>query len=156
MASQSRICPDCESSESVSRRDFIRTTGVAAAAIASGLPNLCSADASTTSTPETVVKTLYESLSDQQKKTICFDWDYISPERKKLRTFIANNWNITKPNIKSKFYTPDQQAMVRSIFEGIIQPDWHERIDKQLEDDAGGFGHEQSIAIFGKPGEKFE
>ena len=46
--------------------------------------------------------------------------------------------------------------MIRGIFEGIIQPDWHKRIDKQLKDDAGGFGDDQNIAIFGKPGEKFE
>jgi hypothetical protein len=47
--------------------------------------------------------------------------------------------------------------MIRDIFEGIIQPEWHEKIDKQLEDDAGGYGEKQSIAIFGKPGDgKFE
>ena len=38
-----------------------------------------------------------------------------------------------------------------------MNPAWHERYYQQLEDDAGGFGNEQSIAIFGKPGEgKFE
>ncbi len=66
--------------------------------------------------------------------------------------------NITQPSINSDFYNKDQQAIVRQIFEGIIQPDWHKRIDKQLEDDAGGYGEQQSIAIFGKPGDgkKFE
>ena len=42
--------------------------------------------------------------------------------------------------------------MIREIFEGIINPDWHERIDKQLDDDAGGYGEQNSIAIFGEPG----
>ena len=47
--------------------------------------------------------------------------------------------------------------MIRHIFEGIFNPDWHERIDKQLKDDAGGYGEQNSIAIFGKPGSgKFE
>ncbi len=46
--------------------------------------------------------------------------------------------------------------MIRGVFEGIIQPEWHARIDKQLKDDAGGFGKDQNIAIFGTPGEKFE
>ena len=32
--------------------------------------------------------------------------------------------------------------MIRHIFEGILQPDWHKRIDKQLKDDAGGFGEQ--------------
>ena len=43
--------------------------------------------------------------------------------------------------------------MIRDIFEGLIQPDWYAKIDKQLQDDAGGFGKQQNIAIFGKPGD---
>ena len=86
-----------------------------------------------------------------QKKNVCFDWNHQDPQRGLLRTFIANNWNITRPEVKSDFYTPEQQAIIREIFEGIIQPDWHARFDKQLEDDSGGFGHDQSIAIFGDP-----
>ncbi len=47
--------------------------------------------------------------------------------------------------------------MIRDIFEGLIQPDWHKRIYQQLDDDAGGYGEDQSIAIFGTPGSgKFE
>jgi hypothetical protein len=74
-----------------------------------------------------------------------------------LRTRVANNWHITQQDINSKYFTKDQQALVRQIFEATIQPDWHKRIDQQLDDDAGGFGNEQNIAIFGKPGDgKFE
>ncbi len=47
--------------------------------------------------------------------------------------------------------------MIRAIFEGLYNPDWISKIDKQLQDDAGGYGKQQSIAIFGKPGsDKFE
>src|SRR5207248_6783491 len=36
-------------------------------------------------------------------------------------------------------------------------PDWHERIFRQLKDDADGYGKQQTIAIFGAPGSgKFE
>ena len=80
----------------------------------------------------------------------------MDPKRGLLRTRVANNWNITKPTINGDFYTSDQQAMIRQVFEGIIQPEWHKRIDKQFEDDAGGFGNEQTSRMFGKPGEKFE
>jgi len=81
----------------------------------------------------------------------------MDPKRGLLRTFVANNWNITSEEINSDFYTKDQHAMIREIFRGIIHPDWVKRIDKQLEDDAGGYGNEQSIAIFGQPGSgKFE
>lgn len=107
--------------------------------------------------PESLVKLLYESLNEKQKKEMCFDWDYVEKKRGLLRTRLENNWKITKPNIKSSFYTADQQALIRSIFEGITNPAWHEKFDKQLKDDVGGFGNRQSIALFGTPGSgKFE
>jgi len=110
-----------------------------------------------TGTAETLVKQLYETLSPDQTKSICFDWDFQHPKRGLLRTFVANNWNVTPHEVKSQFYTKEQQALIRKIFEGIIQPEWQPKIDKQLKDDAGGFGHHQAIAIFGKPGDgKFE
>jgi hypothetical protein len=37
---------------------------------------------------------------------------------------------------------------------GMTNAGWHERWDKQLKDDVGGFGRRQSIAIFGTPGSK--
>jgi hypothetical protein len=54
--------------------------------------------------------------------------------------------------VKSDFFTKDQQQLVRDIFEQLIEPEWHARFDKQLEDDTGGFGHDQSIALIGEPG----
>jgi len=151
-----RICRDCDSPADVSRREFLRTAG--AAAIVAGTTPLWAQAADTTSagSPESISQTLYESLKPEQRKVICFDWDHMDKERGLLRTRVANNWNITEPNVTGEFYTKDQQQMIREIFEGIIHPEWHERIYKQLEDDAGGYGNEQSIALFGKPGEKFE
>jgi hypothetical protein len=106
---------------------------------------------------ETFVKLLYESLTEKQRQEMCFDWDHVSGNRGVLRTYISNNWRITNPGIKSSFYTPDQQTLIRQVFEGMLNPDWIDRFDKQLQDDMGGYGKAQSIAIFGKPGEgKFE
>jgi hypothetical protein len=100
---------------------------------------------------------LYDSLNENQKTKLCFDWNHVDSERGLLRTRVANNWMITEPIINSDFFTADQRQMVRDIMEGIIQPDWHEKIHKQLTDDAGGFGEDQSFAIFGEPGsEHFE
>jgi hypothetical protein len=145
------------------RRRFLQTTTKAAAAATATSwlhPLVWAGSASETSRPESaesIVGQLYQSLSDSQRKEICFDWDYQHPKRGLLRTFVANNWNVTRPEIISDFYTDDQRDLIRQVFEGIIHPDWHDRYDQQLEDDAGGFGHEQSVAIFGKPGEgKFE
>jgi hypothetical protein len=155
-----RVCSDCESSSEVSRREFLRSAGAAALVVGAAPLVARGADAiAPGSTPETVTKLLYESLSDAQRKEICFAWDYVEDSGDKrglLRTRISNNWNITKPTIASDFYNKDQQAMIKHIFENLIQTDWHKRIYKQLEDDAQGYGEQQSIAMFGKPGEKFE
>ncbi|MEX2559424.1 MAG: DUF3500 domain-containing protein [Pirellulales bacterium] len=162
MQRQRIACPDCDAlpnghsiADGVNRRVFLKVAGATALA-AGGLPSIASAAAGA-GKPESVVKVLYESLSEEQRGKICFAWDHQHPQNGLLRTRVANNWHITEPDIGSSFYTADQQAMIRDIFEGIIQPDWHQRIDKQLEDDAGGYGVHQNIAIFGSPGEgKFE
>jgi hypothetical protein len=151
-----RICPDCDSPGEYSRREFLKSAGAAALAVGAAPLVARAVDIPAGSTPETVSKLLYESLTPEQKKVIAFEWDHMDKERGLLRTRIANNWKITEPNITSDFFTSDQQAMIKHIFEHIIQPDWHDRIYKQLEDDAGGYGNDQSIALFGTPGEKFE
>lgn len=151
-------CPDCaeNSQENWDRRDFLRAMGAATAATA--LPAWASPGAQAAPTPtspaETAVKALYDSLSGEQKKEICFPWDHRDPKRGLLRTFISNNWQITPHAIRSPFFTPKQQGIIHDIFKGVIHPDWHARVMKQLRDDTGGneWGAEQSIAIFGTPG----
>jgi hypothetical protein len=76
----------------------------------------------------------------------------VHPKFGLLRTRVGNNWNATAPEVKGDFFSKEQQQLVRDIFERLIDPDWHARFDKQLEDDAGGFGHGQSIALIGEPG----
>ena len=100
-----RTSSDCESSASVDRRQFIKTAGVAAAAVGAS-PLLAQANVSIPkdAPAETVAKLLFESLSDKQKEEICFSWDYTEPKRGLLRTRVANNWNITEPAIGSDFF----------------------------------------------------
>lgn len=142
----------------LSRRDFLAASAAGAALAGTGIPSFATAaDTPAKSTPETLVKQLFDSLKPEQQKEVCFDWDYQDPQRGLLRTRISNNWHISKPVINSNFFTGDQQKLIREIFEGVIVPEWHAKIDKQLKDDAGGFGNSQNIAIFGKPGDgKFE
>jgi hypothetical protein len=153
------VCDCC----SVDRREFFRAAGGAAlaagaaASIAGPVWAQAKAAPASDADAETLVKKLYGTLSDAQRKIICFDWDHMDPQRGLLRTRVANNWNITDEFVNSSFYTDDQRDLIRAIFQDIIQPDWHDRIDKQQEDDAGGWGELNSIAIFGQPGDgKFE
>jgi hypothetical protein len=162
MEQQKKIaCPDCESMElgTFDRRGFLRSVGTLAAGAAAGsLPVWATprADAAPTSksVAETAVKVLYDSLTDKQKKDVCFDWDYKDSKRGVLRTRVSNNWQITQPTVDSDYYTKKQRGIVYDIFKGLFNPEWHKRLLKQLKDDSGGsFGHHQSLAIFGKPGD---
>ncbi|MEM9644498.1 MAG: hypothetical protein AAF989_05855, partial [Planctomycetota bacterium] len=127
----------------LNRRRFLEAGSLAAAGTIAAGANLSAATAPA-ATAESLTKQLYETLTPGQREQICFDWNHRDPKRGLLRTFVANNWNITKPNIIDDFYTADQQTLIRDVFEAIIDPSWHERYDRQLEDDAGGFGHDQS------------
>jgi hypothetical protein len=138
----------------------VTAAGAAAAAIGSGSLFAADEKAATKEAPETLVKKLYDSMNKDQLKEVCFPWDYKDEKLGLLRTRISNNWHITSPTIiGSDYYTKDQVEIVRAIFEGIISPEWHSKIDKQLKDDNGGkgWGTSQNIAIFGEPGKgKFE
>ena len=155
-------CPDCETvnEDSVSRRQFVQAVGAtAAAASLSSFPEpvvAAPAKRKTTETPEALVGKLYETLTDDQKKQVWFEWDH-KDRRGLLRTHVSNNWHITKPVIHSKFFSKDQQDIIEAIFFGLYDKEWHDRILLQLKDDAQGYGKAQNIAIFGKPGTgKFE
>src|SRR5262249_28108811 len=133
----------------LTRRDFLQTGGAAVA----GLALAPVAQAAEAKPPETLVKALYDSLPDAQKKAVCFDWDFKDPKRGLLRTYISNNWMITSQAIKSGFYSTEQQDLIRKIWEGLLNPDWVKSFDKQLKDDMDGWGVRQGIALFGKPGD---
>jgi hypothetical protein len=151
------------------RREFLKSAGATLALTAAGstyasaqpikapVPTTPLQVIAPKKTPESLVRILYETMTDRQKRDVCFDWDFVEKKRGLLRTRIENNWKITKPTIASKYYTGEQQDLIKQIFRGMTHPDWYQRFDKQLKDDLGGFGKKQSIAIFGKPGtDQFE
>jgi hypothetical protein len=157
-------CLDCQSPRP-SRRDFIKSTAVTTASLLGAgtiSGSLLRAEEPSkpkvAQTSESLVKVLYESLSPKQKEDLCHEWDYQDPKRRLLRTFVANNWDINKHFLNDEdYFNNDQRQIVRDIYKGMLQPEWVKRIDKQLEDDSGGFGAQQSFAIFGKPGsDKFQ
>jgi len=148
MSDERRInCPDCDAGDGLSRRDFVRkVTGVALAGSLVpliGTSRRASAAPTPTSAAETAVKRFYDTLKDEQKKTICFPFDH------PLRTRINANWPITKPTLAE--YTKEQQALADEIFRNVTSPDGYERFQKQMDDDAGGF-NEYHVAVFGTPG----
>ncbi len=135
-------CPDCE--PSMNRRDFVHAVG--AAALAAGvLPRFASAASKPDSPAETAVAQLFKTLSEKQRKEICFPFDH---ERRRT---INANWHVTKPGIGSDFYTKNQQALIHDVVKGVSSEDGYERFLKQMEADDGGIG-KYSVGIFGEPG----
>ena len=139
----------------ITRRHFVRTMGAAIAGTPFlGVDRLLAGqtgDAAKTAAPEPLVKQLFESLTPAQKSKVCFDWDH-KDKNGLLRQHVRANWNITEPIVNSDFFTKDQQEKIEAIFFGHFDPSWHKKIRKQLMDDQGGYGEDQSIAIFGTPG----
>ena len=156
MSTQPFSTNECECCREVTRRTFLKTTVTGAAAVAAGpLISLAVSQAEKTAakkaTSETLVATLFQSLSEEQRKVIAFPFDH------PLRSKVDNNWMITDKKI-SEFYTKDQQAMIREIFLGLHNPEYADKVMQQVEHDGGkeGFGG-SSIALFGEPGTgKFE
>jgi Protein of unknown function (DUF3500) len=144
--------PGCPEHASYTRRRFLGTVGASAVA-AAALPlweRTALAAPTAKSGAETVAAELYKSLSDEQKKAVCFAFDH------DLRKKINANWHITKPKVGDTFYTKQQQAMAQEIVKRVTSEDGFQRVLKQTEDDDGGL-QAYSMAMFGDPDSgKFE
>lgn len=139
-------CPDCDV---VDRRDFLKVAaGASLASVISAtvgsLPRAFAAPTST-SAAETSVGRFYETLTADQKKTICFGFD--DPLRQKINA----NWHITKPTVGAEFYSKDQRRLIEEIVQNVTSKDGYERLKKQMEFDDGGI-NAYSVAVFGEPG----
>ena len=130
----------------IDRRRFLQKSALAGAALSAPLVEIAAASPEPSATSETLVKTLYDSLTEDQRKSLVFPFDH------ELRLKISNNWHITDQRI-GKFLTADQNAMVREIFLKAHSEEYAETVLEQVEHDSGkaGFG-DSSIAIFGEPG----
>ena len=142
----------CGFSGEIQRRQFLKKTAGAFGAVATtgSLPLLAGEKKRPQS--ETLVKTLFDSLSEEQRKVIVMPFDH------DLRFKVDANWHVTKQRIGSEFYTDDQRGMVKDIFMGLHSPEYAETVYNQVVHDSGeaGFG-DCSIALFGEPGSgKFE
>jgi len=142
-------CPECDD---LDRRKFLKAVAVGGAALAttaavpalrgSASPGLASAKSQERS--ETLVSTLYQSLSEEQKAKVAFPFDH------PLRSKVDNNWHIV-PQTISETFTPDQQAMITDIFRGLHNPEFVDKVFYHINEDARGLEN-YSVALFGQPG----
>lgn len=105
---------------------------------------------STEATADAAVKALYESLSMQQRKAMCFEWDHKGYGGLPLRLHVTNNWAVSDTKVGD--LTRDQQSLVDDIFNSVLNPGWAEKLAQQAKDDTGKLWTEdRKIAIFGTP-----
>ena len=115
------------------RRTFLQGVGGGVLAAATGAwPRR--GLAAVTDSPEALMAELYRGLSPRQRPAIAFPWEHVDGDRGLLRARVSANWTVTEPTLDSDFYTSDQKALVRAIFEGVIDPGWHERYARRVED----------------------
>lgn len=128
----------------IDRRTFLQSA--AALAAASTTPALLdAAPKSMKSEPETLVASLYQTLSPEQKSAVVFPYDH------PLRAKVENSWQITPQKI-GQFFNQDQQAMISGIFRGLHNPEFVDKAIYHIDEDAGGLKN-LSIALFGEPGQ---
>jgi hypothetical protein len=142
-------CRDCDGG--VSRRSFLQKA--AAGSLAGSMFTFGAglyAAPSKSSTAETAVGRLYQSLSEKQRTTICLPFDH------ELRSRISANWHVTEPLIGDDFYTTEQRGIIDEIVKGLTSEEGYEKLVKQMDDDGGGIDY-FSCALFGNPEEdKFQ
>ena len=139
-------CPECDDRPVLNRRRFVESVG-GAALLAGSSPLLSQVWAGNDAQrpAETAAAALYQSLTEAQRKTLCF------PFAHELRTRANANWHVTKPEIEDDFYTKEQRGLIRQVVQGVTSEDGYKRLLRQMDDDSGGFGR-YSIALFGQPG----
>lgn len=135
------------------RRRFLRATTVGLAAASMPLwTGRGLADQRTPATSETLAAQLHGSLSEAQRKVLCFAFN--DP----LRDKVDNNWMITRQSIRDVLKA-DQQDLVRQIFRKLHREEHADAMMRQMVEDSEGKGFEAgtSVALFGEPGTgKFE
>lgn len=137
--SQSSCC-------SVNRRGFVQAIAASSLAalplrsISAGL----FASESSGGLAETAVTEFFKTLTNDQKKVLCFPFEH------DLRHRISANWHVTEPTLGQSFYTSPQREMIRRIVKGLCSEEGYERVTRQVDEDAGGL-HEFSVAMFGEP-----
>lgn len=127
-----------------SRRRFLKQS---TQALSAGWLSTTLAEEKTLPQSETLVQQLYGSLDEKQRAALCLGWD--DP----LRLKVDNNWHIRPQRIRDAL-KPDQQDLVRQIFDHLHSEEYKKEVWRQFDQDNkgdGGFGS-SSIALFGTPG----
>ncbi|MEM7013315.1 MAG: twin-arginine translocation signal domain-containing protein, partial [Verrucomicrobiota bacterium] len=89
----------------------------------------------------------YKSLSDEQIEKI------VLPTKHPKRQYISNWWYIHREHrINEETYTKEQLEMIQTIFDSLHNPEFHDKVNDQVESDLmGDLGNIPAVGFFGTP-----
>jgi hypothetical protein len=130
--------PPC--SPPTTRREVLQTLG--AGALLSLIPSVRALARERDSLP----MQFYKSLTDEQRSKICL------PLHDPRRQFISNWWYVCPEQRLHTFFTPDQQDLVKQIFDSLHAPEFREKMTWQVQKDLmGDIKNTPSVGFFGTP-----
>jgi len=147
-------CPECKE---LDRRDFLGTLG-AGAAVLGGLAPAASwaAEAPATSASsvekpaESLIKELYSTLSDDQKKSLVYAWNHGAEKGLPARMVMVNSPLFSKKIGDN--YTKPQQELCHKIFRAMCADDeGYQRLSRNGKFDNSGSFENIGAVIFGEP-----
>jgi len=160
-------CPECEEAFDypepmlLGRRDFLRTTAAGAAAAAvvgtAGVSVARAAEERKPKPAEDLVRELYASLKDDQKKKVVYEYDHVeknNPIKSRQRMVNAALLGVSIGSV----YTKAQQELVEKIVKSLSSgDDGYHQISREGTWDASRAFTNCGALIFGEPtkGNKF-
>src|SRR5262245_92389 len=118
----------CDCLSEISRRQFIKSSAaLAGAAALTTIPGgrILASTENEKARSETLISSLYKTLTEEQRKAVCFDFNH------PLRSKVDNNWQITDKKV-TEFFNKDQQEMIRQIFLSLHSPEYAETVLQQV------------------------
>jgi hypothetical protein len=76
------------------------------------------------------IRAFFRSLTAEQRKTMCFEWDHTGFSKLPLRLHVTNNWDISRAAISS--FTRAQQLLIDDIIASVMNPGWPEALRRRL------------------------
>lgn len=131
----------------MNRRNWLQSAGASAglAAITSSSNWIAQVAAAKTKI-DSLPMQLYKSLSESQKQKLCL------PANHPKRQYISNWWYVHPEHRIPNSFTPEQQELVRKIFDSMHHPEYREAVNNQvLIDQYGQEKNAPSAGFFGTP-----
>lgn len=135
----------------LTRRSWIQSAGATAGLLTMN-PTVQLLGAPHKGNSDSLAMQLYKSLSDAQREKLCL------PANHPKQQYISNWWYIHPEHRIPTSYTPDQQDLIRKIFDSLHSPEHQDAVNSQvLSDQFGKADNAPSAGFFGTPAdENFE